>query len=41
MVIVNTYVKFEVMDIIVDKYPYPTLFGVDWALDIYSINYLK
>lgn len=28
---VKTYVDFELIDIIGDKYPYPSLLGIDWV----------
>ena len=38
---VKTYTDFEVIDIMGDKDPYPTLLGIDWAFDNYAIIDLK
>ena len=38
---VKTYTDFEVIDIMGDKDPYPTLLGIDWAFENYAIIYLK
>lgn len=38
---VKTYTDFEVIDIMGDKDPYPTLLGIDWAFENYSIIDLK
>jgi hypothetical protein len=38
---VKIVVDFEVIDITRDKYPYPTLLGIDWAYDNYAVINLK
>jgi len=38
---VKTYANFEVIDIIRDKDPYPSLLGVDWAFKKYFVIDLK
>ena len=38
---VKNYVYFEVIYIMGDKYPYPELFGIDWAFENYKIIDLK
>ena len=37
----RTYAKFEVIDIIDDTNPYPTLLGIDWAIDNQTIINFK
>ena len=38
----RTYTDFEVIDIVDDTNPYPTLLGIDWAIDNHTIiNYKK
>lgn len=34
---VKTYAYFELIEIIVDKRPYPSLFGIDWDFENYAI----
>jgi len=38
---VKTVVDFEVIEIMGDKDPYPTLLGIDWAYDNYAVINLK
>lgn len=38
---IKTYVDFEVIDIIGDKYYYPTLLGIYWALENYLVIDIK
>ena len=38
---VKTYTDFEVIDIMGDKNPYPTLLGIDWAFENYAVIDLK
>jgi hypothetical protein len=38
---VNTAAEFEVIEIMGDKDPYPTLLGIDWAYDNYAVIDLK
>ena len=37
----NTYADFEVINIVDDKNPYPTLLGIYWAIDNQTIINLK
>ena len=37
----RTYVDFEVIDIVADTNPYPTLLGIDWAIDNRTIINFK
>lgn len=38
---VKTYEKFEVINIMGGKYPYPALLAIDWAFDDYIVIDLK
>lgn len=38
---VKMHAKFEVLDIMGGKYPYPTLIGIDWAYENYVSIDLK
>jgi hypothetical protein len=38
---VHTKSDFEVIEIVDDRTPYPTLLGLDWAFDNHSIINLK
>jgi hypothetical protein len=38
---VKTIVEFEVIEIMGDKYPYPSLLGIDWAYENYAVINLK
>ena len=38
---VKTIVDFEVIEIMGDKDPYPTLLGIDWAYENYAVIELK
>jgi hypothetical protein len=38
---VKTTIDFEVIEIIGDKDPYPSLLGIDWEYENYAIIYLK
>jgi len=38
---VRTFVDFEVIEIVDDSCPYPTLLGIDWAFDNLAVIYLK
>ena len=38
---VNTYTDFEVIDVMGDKDPYPTLLGIDWDFESYVVINLK
>jgi hypothetical protein len=38
---VKTVAEFEVIEIMGDKDPYPTLLGIDWAYDNYAVIDLK
>lgn len=38
---INTYAYFEVIDIMGDKDTYPTLFGINWAFENYTMIDLK
>jgi len=39
--VLRTYTEFEVIDIMGDKDPYPTLLGIDWEYENYAIIDLK
>ena len=34
---IKTYAYFEVIDIVDDMNPYPTLLGIDWAIENHTI----
>ena len=36
-----TFIDFEVINIVDDKNPYPTLLGIDWAIDNQTIINFK
>ena len=38
---VSTQMNFEVIEIVDDSNPYPTLLGIDWAMDMNGIINLK
>jgi hypothetical protein len=38
---VKTIADFEVIEIMGDKYPYPTLLGIDWDYENYVVIDLK
>ena len=38
---VNTIAGFQVIEIMGDKDPYPTLLGIDWAYENYAVIDLK
>ena len=38
---VRTFADFEVIEIVDDSYPYPTLLGIDWAFNNSTIVDLK
>jgi hypothetical protein len=38
---VITFADFDVIEIVDDSCPYPTLLGIDWAFDNSTIVYLK
>jgi hypothetical protein len=38
---VRTFADLEVIEIVDDSFPYPTLLGIDWAFDNYTIVDLK
>jgi hypothetical protein len=37
----RTFADFEVIEIVDDSCPYPTLLGIDWALKNYTVVDLK
>ena len=37
----HTFADFEVIDIVDDTNPYPTLLGIDWAIDNHTIINFK
>jgi hypothetical protein len=38
---VRTFTDFEVIEIVDDNFPYPTLLGIDWAFNNSTVVYLK
>ena len=39
---IRTYAEFEDIDIIDETYPYPTLLGIDWAIENHTfINFKR
>ena len=38
---VRTFVDFEVIEIVDDSFPYPTLLGIDWAFENSTVVDLK
>jgi hypothetical protein len=38
---VRTFADFEVIEIVDDNFPYPTLLGIDWELNNSTVVYLK